>query len=106
MNGGFAWMAQQLMLVSPEPAPAPAPRFNPHPPGVPWPGSATDAVLQVLRAQPGFRFNRRQLIAMTGHTEKAVDWALIYLRRRDLIEVCPDASRNPRYMRYRVKREA
>jgi hypothetical protein len=33
-----------------------------------------------------------------------VSFALLYLRDQGRIEAFPDAARNPRYMRYRIKR--
>jgi len=46
------------------------------------------------------------LIRATGRTHAAVSFALMYLRDQGLIEAFPDAARNPRYYRYRIKKAA
>ena len=80
------------------------PRRNPRPPGVLVPGSATDAVLQVLLASPG-RFLRAHEILdrCPRHSRVAVSWALLRLQRWGLVETIADAARSSRYMRYRAK---
>lgn len=98
----IAWVARQmeacgLQQTQPE-------RYNPRPPGVIQPGSASEAVLQILSASPGRFFTCEQLIRATGRTHAAVSLALMYLRDQGRIEAFPDAARNPRYMRYRIKR--
>ena len=98
------WMVDQLLALKfDEPAKA---RFNPRPPGVIQPGSASEAVLQILSASPGRFFTCKQLIRATGRTHAAVSFALLYLRDKGRIEAFPDAKRNPRYYRYRIKRDA
>ena len=96
------WMVDQLLALKREPAKV---RFNPRPPGVIQPGSASEAVLHILRSNPGRFYVCKQLIKETGRTHAAVSFALLYLRDQGLIEAFPDAARNPRYMRYRIKRE-
>lgn len=81
-------------------------RFNPRPPGVIQPGSASDKILRILSESPGRFFTCEQLIKETGRTHAAVSLGLLYLRGQELIEAFPDAARNPRYMRYRIKMEA
>jgi len=100
----IAWMARQMEaygLQQTKPA-----RYNPRPPGVIQPGSASEAVLRILRSNPGRFYVCEQLIKETGRTHAAVSFALLYLRDQELIDAFPDAARNPRYMRYRIKREA
>lgn len=83
----LAWTAQELSrrpsrLVE-------QPSLNPRPPGVIRPGSASEAVYELLRENPERLFWRRQLIVITGRSRKSVDWALLYLGALHLIEVVP-----------------
>lgn len=82
------------------------PRYNPRPPGVIRDGSATEAVLAFLRQARPRWCACHQIQAATGRTDKAVSWALLYLRAQRLVEVTPDGSRNPRYLRYRATPDA
>lgn len=82
-----------------------APGFNPNPPGQPFEGRATQAVLNLLQDRPGVALQRWQIVERTGRTHKAVGWALAYLRELKLIEALPDC-RNPRYLRYRAPQRA
>lgn len=99
-----SWMVDRITAIE-EPATA-APRYNPRPPGVIQPGSASEAVLGVLRGNPGRFFTAQQLIRGTGRSHAAVSFALLYLRDKGMIQAFPDAARNPRYRRYRVAPEA
>lgn len=101
MSIAFAWMTRQMEAYSLQQT-KPA-RYNPRPPGVIQPGSASEAVLQILGSSPGRFFTAQQLIQETGRTHAAVSFALLYLRDQGRIEGFPDASRNPRYMRYRYR---
>lgn len=95
----------QILAIQRQAAPTPHRFRNPRPPGVFLPGSASEAVLDWLVAQPGAPrawWTCQQIITGTGHSRKAVGWALIYLRRLGLVEYAGDA-RNSRYMRYRAK---
>lgn len=97
----MSWMAQQLEAYSlRQTKPA---RYNPRPPGVIQPGSASDLILRILSESPGRFFTCEQLICSTGRTHAAVSFGLLYLRDQGLIDAFPDAARNPRYMRYRIK---
>lgn len=98
------WMVKQIEAINVTSARPPLMRFNPRPPGVIQPGSASEAVLQILSASPGRFFTCKQLIRATGRTHAAVSFALLYLRDQGRIEGFPDSSRNPRYYRYRIKR--
>jgi hypothetical protein len=73
---------------------------NPRPLGVIRPDSATAAVLRFLRQHAGVLWSRRDLVKRTGHTGKAVDWALLYLRAQGLIAAYGEDARNSRYLRY------
>jgi len=75
---------------------------NPRPAGSIFEGCATHDVLGFLERHPGAFFTRQQLIIATGRTEKAVDWALIFLRQLGKVRSVQDAVRNPRYLRYTV----
>lgn len=73
-------------------------RYNPHPPGQPWQGSATAAVLKLMQAHPKRRWRRAQLLKLTGRSESAMDWALLYLRHQGLIDgTCGDYGRQWTY---------
>lgn len=61
-------------------------RFNPRPRGQVRPGSAADAILRLLRANPDRTYWRHQLIHITGCTRKSVDWALSYLQALQHVE--------------------
>ena len=78
-------------------------RYNPRPPGVIQPGSASDLILRILSESPGRFFTCEQLIKETGRSHAAVSFALLYLRDQGLIEAFPDAARNTRFLRYRIK---
>ena len=94
------WDAQLLALAG-RAAEPPVPRHNPRPAGVIRRGSATHLVLVALRSRPGF-VRHFQIQVATGLTPKAIDWALIFLRSRGLIEAVPDGLHS-RYLRYRAK---
>lgn len=102
-----AWLAAQLMTMADRRAiPDEHPRYNPRPPGVLREGSATHAVLLYLRSRPRLYFTHAQILRGTDRSTKAVSWALIFLRAQGLVECVPDASRNARYLRYRIKESA
>lgn len=87
----FNWMANQLAARFSEPIEQP--RFNPRPPGVIRPGSATQHVLFFLRKNPDRYFTCWQLIHHTGLSRKAVNHACLYLRAQELISVRDDMRR-------------
>ena len=99
-----AWMAQQLQSAADvrHAMPLEKPRYNPRPAGVILHGSASHAVLTVLRERPGAWLTHAQLIVLTRRGTKAVCWALLYLRAQGLVESAPDDLRNSRYRRYRA----
>lgn len=98
------WITDQLLAASMVEERAKAARHNPRPPGVIQSGSATQAVLEFLKAHPHVYFDRAQIVIRTGRTEKSVDWALIYLKQLGVVDTVPDESRNPRYLRYAVSK--
>jgi len=101
ISSGTAWLAQQLLGAAAKAPPAiHAGCVNPRPPGVIRPGSATEAVLALLRENPRRQFMCITIVQRTGCTRAAVDWALLYLRSQNLINTHQDAERNPRYLRY------
>ena len=100
MNASSIGWTVRLLLRCGELTELPPFRFNPHPPGVIWPGSATQAVLNFLGARRGEYFSRAAIIKATGRSDKAVDSALLFLCRRQLAIAVIDAARHPRYQRY------
>lgn len=105
-----AWMAGQLAAVGERQRQMglglESPRYNPRPPGVIREGSATAAVLALVRARRGIFMTHAQIVATTGRSAKSVDWALLFLRSQGLVECVPDAARNSRYLRYRATAKA
>ena len=99
-----SWMTAQLERVSDgrRAMPLQVPRYSPHNTGVIVKGSATDVVLTLLRERPLAWLTHAQLLMHTQRSTKAVCWACLYLTSRGLVESAPDASRNPRYRRYRL----
>ena len=97
------WASLAAQVADLPQAEAPRARVNPHPPGQPWPGSATEAVLTFLRASPGRFYRHGAIVTGVGRSKASVDWALIYLRRVGLVESTPDTIRNAQYMRYRAR---
>ena len=94
---GVDWLARRIMDATTQAqrdAMRTPPRYNPRPPGVLYPDSATTAILQYLGSGPGVPFFRWQLIAATGCTRKSVDWALVYLSARGLVRVHAGAVHN------------
>ncbi len=79
--------------------------INPRPAGVIRNGSATHAVLACFQARPGTFLTMQALKALCGHTDKAINWALLFLRTQGLISAQPDAARNERCLRYRLNQE-
>lgn len=106
MNG-VDWMAQRIIAAANrdlDPGNAP-PRFNPRPPGVIREGSATQQVLQFLEKHTGRYFIRIQIVRATGCSERAVDWALLFLKAQQRIKAVEDTTRNSRYLRYGIAKE-
>lgn len=96
-RNGVDWLAQRIMQATTQAqrdAMRTPPRFNPRPAGVIYPDSATSAILDFLGTRPGVPFFRHQIIESTGCTRKAVDWALVYLANRELVQVHAGAVHN------------
>ena len=91
----------QLQTIANAHAPKPPVRFNPRPPGVIQPGSASDAVLKFLHASPGM-WTEAQIRWATRRGHSSVSWGLLYLSKKGLIESRLDPARNSRYRRYRA----
>lgn len=101
---GAGWMAGQLIRMADgrNAMPLELPRYNPRPPGVIREGSATDAVLKLLEANPHRFFSYAEIRARCpGRSHAALSWAAIYLKRMGLVQTSSDA-RNPQYVRYRI----
>lgn len=94
---------QLMVAVSRKPSRAPA--FNPRPPGVIRKGSATEAVYKLLKAHPHMAYTHGQIVALTGRSPKAVDWGVLFLRRREMI-MCFGDPRNSRYWVYQLRSRA
>lgn len=84
----------------------PKERPNPYPKGFYKEGSATTAVLAVMKENPGAMFTESQFRWKTGKSHSAVSWALLRLKRNGRIDVFGNGSTNPRFCRYRLKPEA
>ena len=98
MSNPFAWVAGQLAGARRvEPATL---KFNPRPPGVIQAGSASEAVLRVLRAHPETFFTNGQLIKLTGRSHSAISWALKFLAQHGHIKTIKDGARNERWFLY------
>lgn len=97
------WLAKQLIRGTPGSLNLEIPRYNPRPAGVIRPGSTTDSVLVIFVDSPGRWFSFKDFKARIRTTDKALNWALIYLQRMGHIESSTgDDPRNSRYMRYRL----
>lgn len=102
-----SWLAMQLQSIAKSnQKPVQKPRHNPHPPGVIWEGSATQAVFFFLKRHHDIYYTHFQIRRETGCSGKAVDWALRYLKKSGAIECVPDHARNSRYLRYAYKNKA
>lgn len=103
MQCKYPWQhfLEQQLFNAPQSAPERTrPHFNPRPPGVIQPGSATEAVLALLRAYPNQFFDREAIVHLTGRSGKSVDWALRFLRELGHVQVAID-QRSRRYHRYK-----
>jgi hypothetical protein len=97
------WVADQIFRMGAARPHAPSiPRFNPRPAGHIRPGCASEIVLAVLVARSPAFLNFAQILAQSGCTKGACDYALSYLESQGHLEHTADESRNPRYRRYRA----
>lgn len=76
---------------------------NPRPAGVIRHGSATHAVLQLLRDNPAKKYSCFGLCRDTGNTIKAVNHACLYLRRMKIVDTYGD-PRSTSYLTYSISR--
>lgn len=83
MSQALAMMARQILSSA---TPDQKKRFNPRPPGVIQPGSATESTLEYLRTIYPRSCPRSEIVDATGRTPKSVDWACLYLRELGLID--------------------
>jgi hypothetical protein len=101
-KGGLAWVSMQILRDSAQERRAPR---------VPSPllgrfraGSTTEVVFLWLSERQRSRvwWSRDSIVSGTGRPQKAVDWALLFLRSIYAVEVTSD-PRCMRYHRYRLK---
>jgi hypothetical protein len=98
----FAQLLAQAAQAANQPEePRPGWPANPFATGV-RSGSATDAVLTLMRSEPKRWWCHSQLVWQTGRGRGAVTWALAYLEQQGLIRSIPFTSRPP-YRRYQAK---
>lgn len=97
----FSAFAAELMKLQESIRPA-RKRYNPRPAGWIQPGGSTETVLKHLQSVDRHQ-TRKQIMEATGLTEKACNWALLYLRSVDMVSVVADECRNGRYFRYKWK---
>jgi len=103
MNGVEGLAKRIMVAANAQMGNTPTPRSNPRPPGVIQPGSATAAVLEFLRQHPRRYFRRDQIVLATGRTERAVDWALLFLRAHEHVKTGKEVPpQNTRYLRYTI----
>lgn len=98
----FAGFLQQLAAAS-KPV-AEVRKYNPRPPGVIRPGSASDRILSLLRGAGGFH-TEQSIRAATGLSHSQASWALFYLSENGFIRKVPDTTRASSFYRYAVRRE-
>jgi len=98
MTNPFSWAVTQLTNI--QPVERKVPKFNPRPPGVIHAGSASEALLQILRANPTTYFTHGRLMELSGRSHAAVSWGLKYLREQGLVKSVGDTSRNERWLKY------
>lgn len=79
-------------------------KYNPRPPGVIRPGSASDRILSLLRGAGGFH-TEQSIRAATGLTHSQASWSLFYLSEHGFIRKVPDTTRGSAFYRYAVRRE-
>lgn len=101
MTNPFSWAVNQLTNI--QPVERKVPKFNPRPPGVIQAGSASEAVLQILRSSPQVFFTHGRLMELTGRSHAAISWALKFLREQDLVKTIQDGARDERWLRYAAK---
>lgn len=100
MTNPFSWGNALAQLANASRVERPALKFNPRPPGVIQSGSASEAVVRVLRARPGTYFNHGQLMKLTGRSHGAISWALKFLVHQGHITTIKDGARDDRWFLY------
>ena len=105
-QGNMTWLADQLAQIARSQVQRET-VYNPNPPGTIHEGSATDAVLLVLKANAPRFMSFAAIKAATGRNGKSVGWAVWYLRSLGKVEArAAGDRRSPLYQLYRVKQEA
>lgn len=94
------WLIAVAQLANVKRVERKVPKFNPRPPGVLHAGSASSALLQILRANPTTYYTHGRLMELTGRSHAAVSWGLKYLREHGLVRTVGDTSRNERWLKY------
>ena len=99
-NVSLDWVARQIIGAPGRRRPA----FNPRPPGVMRPDSASETVYQFLKNNPGRYYFMAHIVNQTGRTYKSVSWAVIFLSARGFIARIEhdQPGLNSRYLRYGV----
>ncbi len=101
---GIAWVSVQLLRISAQAAEQATTPRAPSPLLGKWrQGSTTEAVFEWLSDKRRSRvwWPRDSIVRGTGRSQKAVDWALLFLRSVEAVEISTD-MRCGRYHRYRV----
>ena len=96
-------MSVQLLRMTQSAGEAPAPRGPSPLLGKCRSGSTTEIVFEWMTARGRGRvwWTKDAIVLGTGRTPKAVDWALLFLRSVEAVEITSDV-RNARYHRYRA----
>jgi hypothetical protein len=100
----MAWISVQLLRISAQAAEQATPPRAPSLLLGKWrSGSTTEAVFEWLADKSRSRvwWPRGSIVRGTGRSQKAVDWALLFLRSVEAVEISTD-MRCGRYHRYRV----
>lgn len=99
-EGSMSWLAYQIAAVA-EASPAsrgPSPQLGR------WRSGRTSEVVHTwlaTRERARMWWTRDEIILGTGRSQKAVDWALLFLRGTGAVEITSD-PRCSRYHRYRA----
>lgn len=100
----MAWLSMQLLRCADRAADLPNKRRVPSPLLGRWRAGATSEAVFCWLANPRRArvwWTKAAIVAGTGASPKAIDWALSFLRGIGAVELIQD-SRNERYHRYRV----
>jgi hypothetical protein len=104
-DGAMSWISLQLALSAANKPASLALQRAPSPLLGKWrTGSATEHVYLWLahRGRARVWWSREAIVAGTGRSAKSVDWALLFLRSVEAVEITSD-PRCGRYHRYRAR---